>query len=180
LKYNMKTLVPACAMLAMAGAAHAQLATTGTGTISVNIPPKAAIRVETKDPILKPAGPSFAGYAKIGTFTYRILPGSRNGSESGRSGISLKITTGFCGAGGASAASRPAVWNTLSYTCTLSVPGPASAGSTGATDCSAGIRTAEAGGTGSVAWAFTSEPTDDPGENTGARTALVTFTIHSI
>jgi hypothetical protein len=180
LKYNVNTLVPTCVILAMAGAAHAQFATTGTGAISVNIPPKAAIRVDTNAPTLKPASPSFAAYAKISTFTYRILPGGQNGSESGSSGISLKITTGFGGAGGASAAGHPAAWDTFSYSCRLTIPGQASARMTGATDCSGGIEPAEAGGTGSVAWVFTSETATDPGEKTGAPTAVVTFTVHSI
>jgi hypothetical protein len=159
-------------MLAVAGTAHAQFA-----AVSVNIPPKAAIRVDTKDPTLKSAGSSFADYGKISTFTYRILSGSENGSA----GVTLKVTTGFGGAGGASVASRPAGWDTLSYTCTLSVPASASAGSTASvTDCSDGIKPAEAGGTGSISWVLTSEIAKDKRENTGARAVVVTFTVHSI
>jgi len=178
LKHNVNPLVPACVMLAMAGTAHAQFSRTGSGAVSVNIPPRAAIRIDTKDLPLKSTGSNFADYAKTSTFTYKILPGRESG---GSAGITLKITTGFGGVGRPSVASRPAVWDTLSYTCTLSIPGTASAGRTAsATDCSGGVTLAEAGGTGSVSWVVTSELTKDPGENTGTRTAVLTFTIHSI
>jgi len=179
MKLNTNTLILASALLAMAGTAHAQFASTGTGNVSVNVGAEASIRIDTPNLTLTSTGTNFSDYTGSTGFTYMI----RTSAGSGTGSITLKVTTDFSGTGGPSVAAPPTAGDTLSYTCTLSSPGTAAAGSSASTTAATGVGTfgagaasAKTGNTGSVSW----DLTNDPAYKTGAYTAVVTYTINAL
>ena len=179
MKLNTNTLILASALLAMAGTAHAQFASTGTGNVSVNVGAEASIRIDTPNLTLTSTGTNFSDYTGSTGFTYMI----RTSAGSGTGSITLKVTTDFSGTGGPSVATPPTAGATLSYTCTLSSPGTAAAGSSASTTAATGVGTfgagaasAKTGNTGSVSWYLT----NDPAYKTGSYTAVVTYTINAL
>jgi len=174
---NLRTLLPGCLVLALAGTAHAQFAATGTTSLQVVVGPEAAIQV-TASTSLATAGTTFnVNYTGNTSFTYKI----RTTKSGGNGTITLKVTTDFSPAGGPSVLTPPTAGDTLAYTCTVSSPGTACTGSQTSSTTSttpvgtfgADNKSASAGNSGSVAWTLT----DDPQYSTGTYTATVTFTI---
>jgi hypothetical protein len=172
------SLVPGCLVLALAGTAHAQFATTGTTTVSVAISPEAALQINTGTSTLTASGTNFnSNYTGTTSLTYKVRTTKVGGSGT----ISLKVTTDFGPAGGPSVATPPTAGDTLAYTCTVTSPGTGCSGSqTSSTTASTSVATfgtdaksASAGNGGSVSWTLT----NDPQYSTGTYTATVTFTI---
>jgi hypothetical protein len=116
-------------------------------------------------------------YTGTTNLTYFI----RTGKSTGGGSLTLKITTDFAGTGGPSVATPPTAGDALSYTCTVTAPGTACTGSQTASTTTAtalgtwgaGVSSAKAGNSASVAWSLT----DDPVYAAGAYTATATFTI---
>jgi hypothetical protein len=165
-------------VLALAGAANAQFATTGTTSVQVAIAPEAALQINTATSTLTAAGTNFNNnYTGTTSLTYKV----RTTKVGGSGAITLKVTTDFSPAGGPSVGTPPTAGDTLAYTCTLTGVGTACSGSqTSSTASSTGVGTfganaksANAGDGGSVAWTLT----NDPQYSTGTYTATVTFTI---
>jgi len=158
------------------GLLHAQFGPTGTTTISVSVGSEASIRVDTATTTLTTAG-TFANYTGTTNLTYRI----RTSNPGGNGTITARVTTDFSPAGGPSVASPPTAGDVLEYTCTISAPGTACAGTqTASTAADTSVATfgadaasVSAGNSGSVAWTLTNDPVYD----TGTYTAVVTFTI---
>ena len=174
----LNVFLPGFLVLALAGAAHAQFAATGTTTVSVAIGPEAALQINTGTSTLTAAGTTFnSNYTGTTSLTYKVRTTKVGGSGS----ITLKVTTDFGPAGGPSVLTPPTAGDTLAYTCTLTAPGSACSGSqTSSTGASTPVGTfgtdaksASAGNGGSVAWTLT----NDPQYSTGTYTATVTFTI---
>lgn len=159
-----------------AGLLHAQFSPTGTTTISVSVGSEASLRVDTATTTLTTGG-TFADYTGTTNLTYKIRTAQSGGSGT----ITARVTTDFSPAGGPSVASPPTAGDLLQYTCTISAPGTACAGSqTSSTAADTSVATfgadatsAAAGNAGSVAWTLT----NDPVYKTGTYTAVVTFTI---
>jgi hypothetical protein len=179
MKRNSNKLALAFMLLATAGSAHAQFASTGTGNVSVNIGAEAAIRIDTPNLTLTSSGTNFSDYTGTTGFTYMI----RTSAGSGTGSITLKVTTDFSGTGGPSVATPPTAGDTLSYTCTVASPGTASSGSAASTTGNTGVGTfgagassSKTGNTGSVSWNLT----NDPAYKTGSYTAVVTYTIQAL
>lgn len=175
---SLATIVLAFALLASAGTARAQFATTGTTTVSVAIAPEAALQINTSTSTLTAAGTTFnANYTGSTSLTYKVRTTKVGGSGT----ITLKVTTDFSPAGGPSVGTPPTAGDTLAYTCTLTAPGTACSGSqTSSTTAGTPVGTfgtdaksASAGNGGSVSWTLT----NDPQYSTGTYTATVTFTI---
>lgn len=168
--------IPLLGMVLVAGLLRAQFAPTGTTTISVSVGSEASLRVDTATTTLTTAG-TFAAYTGTTNLTYKI----RTTQSSGSGTITARVTTDFSPAGGPSVASPPTAGDLLQYTCTISAPGTACAGSqTASTAADTSVATfgadatsVAAGNAGSVAWTLT----NDPVYKTGTYTAVVTFTI---
>jgi hypothetical protein len=174
----LRSLLPGCLVLALAGTANAQFATTGTTIVSVAIAPEAALQINTATSTLAAAGTTFNNnYTGTTSLTYKVRTTKVGGSGT----ITLKVTTDFSPAGGPSVLTPPTAGDTLAYTCTLTAPGTACSGSqTSSTTAGTAVGTfgadaksASAGNGGSVAWTLT----NDPQYSTGTYTATVTFTI---
>lgn len=174
---NIRALLPGCLLLAMAGSAHAQFASTGTTTLQVTIGPEAALQIAATTN-LTTAGTIFnANYTGTTNLTYKV----RTTKSTGTGAITLKVTTDFSPSSGPSVLTPPTAGDTLTYTCTLTSPGTGcSSSQTASTSSStpvgtfgADAKSASAGNSGSVAWTLT----DDPQYSTGTYTATVTFTI---
>ncbi|MBZ5580094.1 MAG: hypothetical protein LAP40_26335 [Acidobacteriia bacterium] len=173
---NRRSLILGAILLFLAAGAHAQFNPTGSTTLSVNVASEAAIQINTATTTLATAGSAFSSsYTGQTSFTYKI----RTGKTSGTGSITLQVTSDFA-AGGPSVAA-PASGDGLTYTCTVTSPGTACAGSqtartTGSTSVAtfgANARSVKAGNTGSVSWTLP----NDPAYSTGAYNATVTFTI---
>lgn len=168
--------IPILAMALFAGLLQAQFGPTGTTTISVSVGSEASLRVDTATTTLT-AGGTFANYAGTTNLTYKI----RTAQSTGSGTITARVTTDFSPAGGPSVASPPTAGDLLEYTCTVSAPGTACAGTqTASTAADTSVATfgadatsVAAGNSGSVAWTLT----NDPVYKTGTYTAVVTFTI---
>jgi hypothetical protein len=168
--------IPLLGMALFAGLLQGQFAPTGTTTISVTVGSEASLRVDTATTTLTTAG-TFADYTGTTNLTYRIRTSNPGGSGT----ITARVTTDFAPAGGPSVASPPTAGDLLQYTCTVSAPGTACAGSqTASTAADTSVATfgadaasVSAGNSGSVAWTLTNDPVYD----TGTYTAVVTFTI---
>ena len=155
----------------------AQFGPTGTTSLDLSVASEAAIRVDNAATSLTSAG-TFIDYIGTTNFTYKIRTTKLGGSGS----VTLQITTDFAPLGGPSVAAPPDPADTLAYTCTVSAPGTACAGSlTSSTTAATGVVTfganarSVAAGTGgnSVDWTLT----NDPLYETGAYSATATFTI---
>src|ERR1035437_8924681 len=94
------TLALACVLLALAGTAQAQFATTGTGDVAVTVAPEASIHIDTASVTLGSAGTNFATYTGNTLFTYKV----RTAAGGGTAGITLMVSTDFSGANGPSVA----------------------------------------------------------------------------
>ena len=173
----MKKLLGPVLMVLFGGASlFAQFAPTGTTNLQVNVSVEAGVRVDTPATNLTSAG-VFADYTGDTDFTYKIR------TSSGGSGtITLQITSDFAPAGGPSVAAPPDPADTLTYTCAMSAPGTACAGSQTA-DTASQTAVATFGGDAhsvrlgnspnSVSWTLVNDPMYD----TGAYSATATFTI---
>jgi len=174
---SVKTLVLACVLLALAGTAQAQFATTGTGSVAVTVAPEASIHIDTASVTLTSSGSNFGDYAGNTNFTYKV----RTGATAGTAGITLQVTSDFSGTGGPSVANSSTTGDTLTYTCAVSAPAAAcsttqTSSTTAATSVAsfgANVRSAKAGNTGSVSWTLV----NDPAYAVGTYTAVVTYTI---
>ena len=171
------TLTLALVLLALAGTAHAQFATTGTGSVAVNVAAEASIHIDTGSVTLTSPGTNFADYVGKTDFTYKV----RTGTAVGTAGITLKVTTDFTGANGPSVANSGTTGDTLSYTCAVADPANSCSGtqiastaaSTPVGSFGANVRSAKTGNTGSVSWTLV----NDPAYAVGTYTAVVTYTI---
>jgi hypothetical protein len=167
-----------CLLLALVGAAQAQFASSGTTSLSVAIPPEAALQINTSTTTLSSAGATFnLNFTGTTNFTFKI----RTTKTGGTGTINLKVTSDFSPAGGPSVLTPPTAGDALAYTCSLTGLGTACSGSQTASTTSstpvgafgANAMTPSAGDSGSVSWTLT----DDPQYSTGTYTATVTFSI---
>jgi hypothetical protein len=171
---NRSLAVAACILLAMAGLAQAQQATT----LSVVVGPEAALTIPTATTSLATTSATF-GNSFTGTTSLNYFIRTTKGSGTGA--VSLKITADFSGAGGPSVGNPLTPGDAMTYTCTVSAPGtPCSGSLTASTSAStsvasfgAGASSAKAGNSASVSWSLT----DDPAYATGTYTATATFSI---
>lgn len=157
--------------------------TTGTSTLSVQVPVEAAISIDAASATtnLTTTGTTFANpFTGTTNFHYKI----RTSKSGGTGNIQLYVSTDFnCTLGGPCITTPPTAGDALTYTCTVSAPGSAcgstqtaAVGSSNATPVasfSADAKSTAAGNTGSVGWSLT----NDPQYSTGTYTAVVTFTI---
>jgi len=160
--------------------ASAQFAATGTTTLSVVVPPEAAISVTTATTNLATASTTF-GTAITGTTNFTMK--FRTTKTTGGGTVTVRITTDFSPAGGPSVATPPTAGDALSYSCTTTstnavcITGSLNASTAAATNViqsmGAGKSSANAGDTGTVSWSLT----DDPVYAQGTYTATATFTI---
>jgi hypothetical protein len=166
------------ALLLMTPMAHAQLGTTTvTNQVSVTVLNEAALTIGGSATTLTSSGTNFSDYTGTTPFTYFIRT-----TKSGGSGfIKLQVTTDFAPTGGPSVGTPPTAGDTLSYTCTVSVPATGCSGSvTSATASQTSVATfgtdahsAKAGNSASVSW----DLSNDPVYQTGPYAAIVTYTI---
>ena len=176
MKYS-ATRFAVAALFVSAGAVSA-LGATGTGTtqLSVSVLPEASLTVDTATTSLTSAVTTFGNFTGATNFTYKIRTAQVGGSGS----VKVQITSDFAPTGGPSVGS-PATGDALSYSCTISAPGTACAGSVNASTTTqtsvgtfgANARSAKAGNSGSVSWSLP----DDPQYNTGSYSATATFTL---
>jgi hypothetical protein len=175
-----RRLTIAAILMATFGAVSAfgqTFAASGTTTLSVNVAAEASIAIVTATTPLTSATGLFADYTGTTSFTYKI----RTTQTTGTGVVNVKITSDFAGAGGPSVASPPTAGDTLTYACTVALPGTACTGpitalttaTTNVATFGADARSAKAGNSGSVVWTLT----NDPQYKTGAYSATATFTI---
>ena len=179
MKNNLKAVtLLGLALVFTASLAHAQLGTgTGTTSVSVTVGAEAGLTVVTGATTISSVGTNFAPYTGTTNLTYFM----RTTKVGGTGTLTLKVTTDFPATGGPSVGSPPTGTDTLAYTCTVSAPGTACAGSqTSSTAASTSVGTwgtdahsIFAGDAASVAWTLT----NDPLYKTGSYSATVTFTI---
>jgi hypothetical protein len=160
--------------------ASAQFAATGTTTLSVTVPPEAAISVTTGTTPMTTASTIF-GAAFTGTTNFTVK--FRTTKTTGAGTVSVQITADFSGANSPapSVAVPPSAGDLLTYTCTggageTPCTGPVTAKTTATTSVwtmGAGKSSANAGDTGTVVWSLT----DDPVYAQGTYTATATFTL---
>jgi hypothetical protein len=175
--YKKLILIVAIGGLFLAPAAQAQFAGTGTTTVSVTVAAEAAIQVNTATTTLTNVGTIFNNYTGSTSLTYKMRTTKVGGSGT----ITLQVTSDFSPANGPSVGTPPTAGDALAYTCTVSAPGTACAGSvTSSTSAATSVATFGAnahsafiGNSASVAWTLS----DDPLYETGAYSATVTFTI---
>lgn len=170
-------------MIAIAAVARplvAQFASSGTTTMSVTILPEAALRVDTAVTSLTSSGSTFANYTGTTSFTYKI----RTLFSGGSGALQVQVTSDFSPANGPSVASPPTAGDQLTYTCTVSSPATACAGTqvastsvaTSVATFGANATSILAGNSGSLSWILT----NDPLYRTGSYTAITTITISAI
>ena len=165
-------------MLLGASLSQAQLAATGTTTLSVNVGAEAALTVGNST-ALSSTGTTFSNYTGTTSLTYFVRT-----INSGT--VTLQVTGDFSPNGGPSVATPPTAGDKLIYNCAVNTPGTHG----GVTNCSTGqqaatasatkvatfgadARSVSAGNTGTVSWTLT----NDPAYKAGAYSATVTFTI---
>jgi hypothetical protein len=171
------SLTFACVLLALAGTAHAQFATSGTGTVAVTVSPEASIQINTAAVTLTSVGTNFADYTGTTNFTYKV----RTGASVGTAGITLRVTSDFSGTGGPSVLNSGTTGDTLKYTCNVTAPALSCSGSpttstiasTPVATFGAGVSSFKVGNAGSVSW----DLINDPAYAVGTYTATVTYTI---
>ncbi len=156
----------------------AQFNPSGTTSISVNVGPEAAIRIDTATSSLAASGAVFGSdFTGSTAFTYKIR--TRQGDGTGN--IQLQVTSDFSPAGGPSVNSPLDSADTLTYLCSVATPGTGCSGSqtastkvaTPVAEFGANARSTRAGNAGSVNWTLV----NDPQYATGTFTAVVTLTI---
>jgi hypothetical protein len=167
----------ACGLMALAGTAQAQFASTGATNLKVSVAAEAALAITAADTsLITTAGTFGAPFTGTTAFTYKIREGVATTGN-----ISLKVTTDF-GAGGPIVATPVTAGDALTYSCSATpASGTACTGTPTASTTSgtpvvgfaAQARSQFAGDAGSVAWSLT----NDPQYKVGDYTAIVTFTI---
>lgn len=169
--------VIACVLLVIAGLAQAQPAATGTTTLSLTVPPEAALQITSPTALATAASDFSLPFTGTTSFTYFV----RTNQSGGHATITAQVTTDFPGGGGPSVATPPTSGDALTYTCAVASPGTgcsttqtaSTTASTNVANFGANAKSAKAGNNGSVSWSLT----DDPAYTQGSYTATVTFTI---
>jgi hypothetical protein len=171
------TILPAIALLALAGPARAQFNANGATTLSVNVGSDAAIQINTGNTAMATTGGAFSSdYTGQTSLIYKI----RTSSTGGTGSITLRVTSDF-NAGGPSVASPPTSSDALTYTCSINAPGtsctgtltPLMSASTSVATFGSNAKSAKAGNSGTVSWTLP----NDPLYSTGTYSATITFTI---
>src|SRR5580658_3050355 len=122
--YKKLTMVVIGAAL-LTSSAQAQFAGTGTTSVTVTVAAEASLQVNTATTSLANVGTIFNAYTGTTSLTYKI----RTTKTGGSGAITLEVTTDFAPAGGPSVVTPPTAGDALTYTCTVSAPGTACAGS---------------------------------------------------
>jgi hypothetical protein len=149
--------------------------TSGTSTLTVTVPPLAAITINTASTALT-ASSSFSPYTGTTSFSYSV----RTSQATGTGSIQLKITSDFSPTAGPSVGNPISTGDTLTYTCSAAV-GTACAStqaastsvSTSVVNFGADAHSGASGSNGSVTWSLP----NDPNYKSGTYTAVATFTI---
>jgi hypothetical protein len=149
--------------------------TSGTSTLTVTVPPLAAITINTASTALT-ASSSFSPYTGTTSFSYSVRTSQANGTGS----IQLKITSDFSPSAGPSVGNPISTGDTLTYTCSAAV-GTACASTQAAStsvnttvvNFGADAHSGASGSNGSVTWSLP----NDPNYKSGTYTAVATFTI---
>jgi hypothetical protein len=166
------------ALLCAATLSHAQLSSTGTTNLSVNIGAEAALTVGNSTSLAS-TGTTFSNYTGTTSLTYFVRT-INTGT------ITLQVSGDFSPSGGPSVATPPTAGDKLTYNCSMNPPGkngtasncPANtqaltSGATAVAGFGADARSIQAGNTGTVNWTMT----NDPAYKAGNYSATVTFTI---
>jgi hypothetical protein len=152
---------------------------TGTTALTVAVGVEAQISVTNATTNLTDAS-AFADYAGTTNLVYKI----RTAPSTGTGSITAQVTSDFSPANGPSVATPPNAGDALTYTCTVSAPGTACAGTqTASTTVATSVATfgadahsVTAGNSASVAWTLT----NDAAYRAGTYSATVTFTVSAM
>ncbi|MBZ5728208.1 MAG: hypothetical protein LAP87_24880 [Acidobacteriia bacterium] len=169
--------VIACALLVMAGVVQGQ-GLAGTTSLSLNVPPEAALNITDATTGLSTSGGVFgAPFTGTTGFTYKIRTGSSTTAK-----ITLAVASDFNSTAEPKIAGLP-TGDTMTYTSTATAASGAGIttaqpvnslnNATTVVTFNPQAHSTKAGDAGSVSWTLT----NDPVYEVGAFTATVTFTI---
>jgi hypothetical protein len=166
-------ITAAVSLLLLTAAAHAQVTSQGTTTLSLTVSTEASLTINTATTALSTATTVFDNYTGATSFTYKIRTQKVGGSGT----LTALLTTPF-GAGGPVLGAGS---TDLQFTCSVTGPGTGCSSAQKVNTADAGTvatfgtdaHSARAGNSGSVSWVLV----NDPAYETGTHTAVVTFTL---
>lgn len=148
----------------------------GATSVSVNIAPEAAIRIDSATTALSTTGNVFANpFAGSTGFTYKVRT-----TPGGNANIQLQVTSDFSPTGGPSVTSPLSPEDKLTYTCSVAQPATGCSGTQVAGTATTSVATfggnahsGANGNTGTLNWVLA----NDPQYATGSYSATITITI---